>query len=107
MNPVSAKVKTFLIDLQDNVYYVDSEARLFKNRRKIYGGPHKVVVWKLRYGGGVGFLVDHGKDNLIFKGRKYSAGASRIVSFRFNRSGNLIYRDDRNRRWNNGRQTGD
>lgn len=107
LNPVSAKVKTFLIDLKDNVYYVDSEARLFKNRRKIYGGPHKVVVWKLRYGGGVGFLVDHGKDNLIFQGRKYSAGASRIVSFRFNRSGNLIYRDDRNRRWNNGRQTGD
>jgi len=107
LNPVSAKVKTFLIDLQDNVYYLDSEARLFKNRRKIYGGPHKVVVWKLRYGGGVGFLVDHSKDNLIFKGRKYSAGASRIVSFRFNRSGHLIYRDDRGRRWNNGRQTGD
>lgn len=61
----------------------------------------------MRYGGGVGFLVDHSKDNLIFRGRKYSAGASRIVSFRFNRSGHLIYRDDRGRRWNNGRPTGD
>ena len=107
LSPVSTQVTTFLIDLKDNVYYLDTQDRLFKNHRKIYDGPHQVVEVILRAGGGAGFLVDHSKDNLIFQGRKFSAGASRIVSFRFNRSGDLIYRDAMGRLWNNGHQTGD
>ena len=107
LNPISAKVATFQIDLKDNVYYLDTQDRLFKNHRMIYGGPHKVVEVVLRDGGGVGFLVDHSTGNLIFQGRKFSAGVSRIVDFRFNRAGDLIYRDAMGRRWNNGHQTGD
>jgi len=106
LNSASVTVTAFKIDQKANVFYTDTKKRLYKNRRKIYNGPHPVVNYILKDGGGVGILVDHSKGNLIFKGRKFSAGASRVVSFRFNRSGDLIYRDERGRRWNNGRQTG-
>lgn len=106
INPHTAQVQRYELDHKDNVYYVGTDRRLYKNGRIIYGGPDKVLNIALGPKGGLAYLTDSKSSNLNFNNQKYSAGINKILNFWFNGKGDLIYRDQEGRRWNNGRQTG-
>ena len=106
INPHSTHVRGFKLDDKDNVFYMDTSGRLYKNKNRIYGGADKVLRVELGPKGQLAYLTDSKNSNLNYNGQKYSAGVNRIVDFWFNRQGELVYRDGDGRRWKNGRQTG-
>ncbi len=103
VNPLASNnILAFKINSTGDVYYLDDQNRLFRNKVRLYDGRFRVIEFQLSNIGEVAFLTDGISKNLYQEGRPLSAGASRVVSFRFNSRGEIVYQDALGRTWKNG-----
>ena len=102
LNRATSKVSNFAVDLNSNVFFIDMAGRLFWNEKDLYSGPDRVQSIALGPKDEIAFLTSASRDNLHFKGLRFSAGVERIVDFEFTESGDLIYQDAVGKRWKNG-----
>ena len=102
LNRATSIVSNFVVDLNSNIFFIDIAGRLFRNKKELYSGPDRVQSIALGPKNEIAFLTSASRDNLHFKGLRYSAGVERIIDFEFNESGDLIYIDAIGKRWKNG-----
>jgi len=102
MSSHTAKVLEFKVDSQATVFYLDDLGRLFKNKIKILQKPVKVKTFKLNARGQIAYLTDGASKNLYFEDQNLSAGSHRVLDFSFTGSGEVIYKDDKDRLWKMG-----
>jgi hypothetical protein len=107
MSSHTAKVLEFKVDSQATVFYLDDLGRLFKNKIKILQKPVKVKTFKLNARGQIAYLTDGASKNLYFEDQNLSAGSHRVLDFSFTGSGEVIYKDDKDRLWKMGQLISD
>ena len=107
MSSHTAKVLEFKVDSQATVFYLDDLGRLFKNKIKILQKPVKVKTFKLNARGQIAYLTDGASKNLYFEDQNLSAESHRVLDFSFTGSGEVIYKDDKDRLWKMGQLISD
>ena len=64
-------------------------------------------TFKLNARGQTAYLTDGASKNLYFEDQNLSAGSHRVLDFSFTESGEVIYKDDKDRLWKMGQLTSD
>ncbi len=105
INPLTSNnLLAFKINSTGDVYYLDDQNRLFRNKVRLFDGRFRVIEFQLSNVGEVAYLTDGISKNLYLEDHPLSAGATRVVSFRFNSRGEIVYQDALGRTWKNGRR---
>jgi hypothetical protein len=101
------KVKSFKINKQGDVFFLDDRDRLFHNETQLFDGRFSVMDYRVSPRGKIAFLTGSGVGNLYYDDQRLNAGANPIISFQFNSNGDIVYVDSQNRLWKNGALTND
>ncbi|MFQ5451225.1 MAG: hypothetical protein ACE5E9_11400 [Nitrospinaceae bacterium] len=102
INPIVSNVIAFKLNSRGDVYFLDDNHRLYRNSYQLFDGRFNILEFQLSNRGQVAYLTNSISNNLFLENQVMPAGAHRVVSFRFNSRGDIVYQDELGRIWRNG-----